>query len=270
LCAVDHFATKIDVYFQNHSSQESGENIMNTSELKEIAKNELVTLRQELNHLKNCQMTVLTASFTSTGVIFGLMRLNPDEPVNPIAYLLPLVVILPSFWIFLDKARTITRIVGYYRILEEIVSHIHIPTYFLGWENSLENFRNSWRDHHQTLKKTKKQSIMKSVINVCKVAIPGSPHGYWTIAYYTFSSLSALCIILAIITLQNPINMPEANSHGMKGLIVLPSWLEWRIIYIASLFVAISLYRNFVLICRLTFGRYTYDNNYQIWKNILK
>lgn len=98
-------------------------------------------LREELNNLKNCQVTYFTASVTATTLIFTVAaRISPPEFPGA-AYLFPLAILIPTWFIFFDKATGITRIVGYYRILEEWLQGEGKDYKFIGWENSLKLFR---------------------------------------------------------------------------------------------------------------------------------
>lgn len=80
-------------------------------------------LRQELHNLKSCQITFFSLAITSTGLLLGLGSHFISERVPAsLIFLSPLVIILPCWCIFFDKATTITRIVGYYRVLEQMIN----------------------------------------------------------------------------------------------------------------------------------------------------
>lgn len=111
---------------------------------KKVYCKELELLRKELRDLKDCQLKYFTLSITTTGLILGVIaRFGPDTTVPDIFYLLPLVplaIVLPSWFVFFDKAKTITRIVAYYRLLESLIIG-NISFNFIGWENSVALFR---------------------------------------------------------------------------------------------------------------------------------
>ena len=94
-------------------------------------------LREELYNLKSCQITFLTTSITATGLLLGLASTFASDPFKGIAFIFPLLVLIPSWWIFFDKATTITRVVGYYRILESLILDNCTAENYMGWENSL-------------------------------------------------------------------------------------------------------------------------------------
>jgi hypothetical protein len=84
-----------------------------------LLEKEFTFLREEMRDLKTCQVQFVTFSVTGTGVLFGLVALTQNK-LQGVSYLFPLTILLPSWLIFFDKAKTITRIVGYYRILEKL------------------------------------------------------------------------------------------------------------------------------------------------------
>ena len=111
----------------------------------QLATVEMDVLRKELQGLKECQIKFLNTAPVATGLLFGLPQLvaktgGTDLPLY-VGALLPLVVLIPAWWTFFDKARSITRIVGYYRVLEATVRGDFSPVWFPGWERALEAFR---------------------------------------------------------------------------------------------------------------------------------
>ena len=69
----------------------------------------------------------------------GIFRPSSGQDVSQSIYLVPLVVLIPCWWGFFDKAKTITRIVGYFRILEQLAlvdggGTLDTIDRFLGWE----------------------------------------------------------------------------------------------------------------------------------------
>ena len=164
-------------------------------------------------------MTFLTTGFTSTGLILALVRWAPTatEP-NPMAYFLSLVVILPASWFFFDKAKSITRIVAYYRILEHIETGQLKPGLFLGWENSLAKFRKDLYKHkHIVADRPRRFSEFKRVLS------PLSLHAYWSLAFYTFSALSFLptFIFMATISKTRPLGDSILFTVSLASLLAI-------------------------------------------------
>jgi hypothetical protein len=137
----------------------------------ELLQKEKETLRNELIKLKECQVYYFWSSVTATGVILGLgskmglekkviLRvfniLNITFDANMVHFLAPVLIILPCWLIFFDKATTITRIVGFYRIIEYKLLNIKdVRHEFIGWENSLYLLRYYQREKDNRLLRTK-------------------------------------------------------------------------------------------------------------------
>jgi hypothetical protein len=212
---------------------------VNNDHLKKSAKREMPMLRQELQNLKTCQFAFLTTSFTITGLLLSLLFKDELNKISCLVFLIPLVIILPCFCFFFDKAGTITRIVGYFRILEDIVSYPDFP----GWENALSKSREQIKlRNHNTF------YIFLRIISMRK------PNGYWSLAFNTFVMLIFLCMV----------------SAWFLFLSSEKTILHWIIISLVSVFVIIISIRNFLVIKDLTIGISSYDNNYKSWKDLLK
>lgn len=98
----------------------------------DLIKMELTNLRAELHDLKTCQIQFVTFAFTASGVILSFR--------GNFIPLIPLVIILPTWWIFFDKAKSVSRIIGYYRILEKAYLG-DVELNFIGWENAQSIYR---------------------------------------------------------------------------------------------------------------------------------
>jgi hypothetical protein len=213
---------------------------MNEHPLKDMATREMSLLRQELHNLKTCQFAFLTTAFTATGLIFGFFVKSGAPEYSYLIFLAPLIVIFPCFCFFFDKAGTITRIVGYYRILEDITGNASFP----GWENSLSKSRSGsdTMDHGFF-------SLAKRIIFFLK------PYGYWSLAFDTFVSLIIISIICACFYPFKP-----DDNHTTHWIVLLP------IIVLSILFIV----RNFFVLKNLMVGENSYESNYNNWKNILE
>lgn len=199
---------------------------------------ELILLRDELKALKECQTRYIGLAITSVGVIFAYLAeslgdvtkyftTQTDPIINP-AYLTPLVIILPISCIFFNKATTVTRIIGYYQILEDFNLERNDGK-FIGWENSLRKLREYGREREKIIKQDfgrivlwEKLSRIKKIEYFFRIfgfnmeplhgveAIGNNiyqnnpprdlnkPQTYWELVYATFFAMSTLCFILAI------------------------------------------------------------------------
>lgn len=99
-----------------------------------------VQMRAELKNLKDCQREFLALSITGTAVL-GIGRYITGEPVDGLIYLFPLVLILPAWVIFFDKAVSINRLVGYLRALEQILFADEKPLNYYGFERGVDRYR---------------------------------------------------------------------------------------------------------------------------------
>jgi hypothetical protein len=199
---------------------------------------EMPMLRQELNNLKACQFAFLTTAFTTTGLMLGFFPKLLESSLSWIGFLTPLVVILPASCFFFDKARTVTRIVGYYRHLERLVNSSSFPS----WENAL------------SLSRTEFTAIGAKKERFIRVMLMRQPHGYWSLAYYTFTALSILC-------LGGAWRLAFAPAHV--------SYFRWMVIIAASILVVACVCRNLYLIWQLTVGESSYEANFENWRQRL-
>jgi hypothetical protein len=209
---------------------------MDNARIVEYAKHEMTILRQELHDLKTCQFAFLTTAFTATGVLLGFIPRLAESGLSGFAFVIPLVVILPAFCFFFDKARTITRIVGYYRILERMVN----PDGFPAWENAL------------SVSRSKSYEVGKWKC-FGHVMLLRPPHGYWSLAYYTFACLSVLCV---------------GGAWKLTGSPWQSLTFSLLVLVLVSLLVIGSLARNLYLIWHLTVGKNSYESNFKNWESI--
>jgi hypothetical protein len=195
-----------------------------------LAEKEHGFLRNELAHLKDCQIKFLTFSVTATALIFGIIgrsSLYVAESFKSLhgnMWFIPLLVLLPAWWVFFDKATTITRIVGYFRQIEKIILKKVVVNNFLGWENALSKFRK------QKIKITKTESQISF---------------YWLITFFTFFFLSLPCLIMGW----------KGSQEYIRG--------------IAVFFISISFFWNGYILWRLIGGKFSYDSNEKKWEKIL-
>jgi hypothetical protein len=262
-------------------------------------------LRTELVSLKNCQITFLTYTVTGTGLLMGFAvnLVSTDKsplPMLGIMYLVPLTIILPFWWIFFDKATTITRIVGYYRILEELIIDPKSNVTFLGWENALAKFRDEYGKKSTTPPPPNQERFL---VRLFRLIVLQTSQRYWVITYYTFTSLSLIVFFTCFFSLQQSIasyGIAFSLASMLGGFVIGLLKDKWAqitvliclfvvppvIIYlltktpplrvsivllnIAAFIIGISISRNAVLVLRLSWGEYSYYDNYQVWRRILK
>lgn len=213
---------------------------------------EMQVLREELLSLKHCQITFLTFSVTATGILLGfgtLLGSSSHTVLSPV-FLFPLVFLLPAWWIFFDKATTITRIVGYYRILEKLVlDGQYSVSNFMGWENSLRVFR-LLQDQDKLVCPNKCCESLGP--RLCDVFHLETRHRYWLICYIIFFALSLICVVVSL-TLA----------------IVFRNWVFLGMAIFTSMIFAASAYSNLRMAHKLIHGRLQYNCNECYWEQVL-
>lgn len=110
--------------------------------LDELYKLEHASLRSELDHTKNYQLTLLAYASAATGVILTV-AFSVSFPAYFVPYVFVIVLMLGVTKLYMEKAKTICTIVAYFRVvLEPIMSSTQIPEKkYIGWENAMKAFR---------------------------------------------------------------------------------------------------------------------------------
>lgn len=223
-------------------------------------------LRGELDNLKECQLKYFTFSITATGIILGIISRLDSTYFSSTFYLLPLTILIPAWLVFFDKAKTITRIVAYYRFLESIILN-NVNFNFIGWENSIMRFRD-WEvntnynefKNLETFYCAKKEefNLSQRIINKIKGIKP--PVGsYWFLVNLSFSGLIAVCVFIPLI-IEILIPFPKVNL--INYCLIVASIMLFYAMFIT----------NFVVIYRSLIGdgRHSYTTNMKIWCEIFK
>ncbi|HHM04915.1 MAG TPA: hypothetical protein ENJ19_04120 [Gammaproteobacteria bacterium] len=212
-------------------------------------------LRQELHNLKGCQITFLTTTITATGLLLGLsatfLKHGADDAarLQGLALFLPLAVIIPFWWIFFDKAKTITRVVGYYRVLEGLMLGRYEAKRYHGWENALEKMRR-FREKKQGAKAYKVEPEYQ--IPWSRIIFLTTSNRYWPICYYIFLILSLISFFLGVTTVQD-LDCGRAVLEIALAVIIM-----------------ISAAVNLQAVWNLINGANSYRANEKAWKKILK
>jgi hypothetical protein len=201
-------------------------------------------LKTELQALKHCQVQYFSFAITATGVIFGLAEKVGDQPAIGLVYLIPLLLVIPLWSIFFDKATSITRIVGYMRILEVLLVGDRRFRY-QGWESSLRDFRKAEKLHHFLAEPF--VMIGWAVCALWPLADFRRKHRYWAINWLTFWGLGICSLYMA-------------RLRGADPKILL---------LFAGLFVGACIHNADVL-WHLVGGKYSYDKREERWKEVLE
>jgi hypothetical protein len=213
----------------------------------EDMRNELRIVREELRDLKKCQVSYFALSVTGTAALLGLAA-APHKLLPGVAgYLAPLLILLPCWYIFFDKATTITRNVGYMRILEEMIAmYPQLPFRYLGFENALAQFR-SEEDQGKGVPVEDVPGLERRRLPT--VMALRTRHRYWMVNWYTFALLSVLCCGLG---------SAQAAAGWAKILAGL-----------GCVLTGFSAIYTLVMVAELTGGRFSYDYYTACWRKFL-
>jgi len=233
----------------------------NRVDIFELIFEEIKTLRNDLQELKRCQIQYFSLSITSTGGILGLVAILDSAKIGGLALLAPLVIILPCWLIFFDKATTITRIVGYQRILEKSIWNIPQEEYVhKGYENSLSEYRSQekkiWREIG-----SERIPFKPSILGML---ILKTRHRFWMINWYTFTLLSFLCCSTSYTILTDKVTK-LALPLGIQ--IIAPERSLWS--GTAFVLVILCAIYTFRMIISLTRGQNSYNGCTRIWEKVL-
>ena len=198
-------------------------------------------IKDELRHLKECQVNFVIYAATLTGLLLGLIFKIGSENSYSMLSLSPLIIIIPYWWIYFDKATTVTRASAYCRIIEEFVLKKKKRN-LSGFETDLAKYRKVKDDAGHGLRYPKYSEIKQMLKHK-------TIYRYWIYSYLTFFGLSLLCLILSI-------------SHSQKG-----GSIYLYAIAIPALFY--TMIYNFKVIWHLNYGEYSHKKNYKLWTEIL-
>lgn len=261
-------------------------------------------VREELRELKTCQITFLSISITATALILSVSNKFQSTDASNIphipsfVFLTPLIILIPAGIVFFDKAVTISRAVGYVRILEALKMEKASTDNYCGFENSLglwrnypfekykknlgERVKNKRSENANRLKKILERKygedldpVEKSFVRRMINKIPNevirkcvdlvflfSSLRYWMIVFYIFTGLSAACLYLGI---ENYGGVSIIINGLLSSSFSSPPYAFLLVTIIYCLFFLYLVY----FVWNLTYGHFSYDYNEEIWKDVL-
>ena len=207
---------------------------------------EIDNLRSELQFLKGCQLRYFLFSITSVGAVLSaigaLVRESQNglsEKLGTFVPLAPLLIVIPCWWIFFDKATTITRIVGYIRVSEQRL--VNNKDFWVGWENSLRTFRTAQKNISRC---TRLCNYSKGLFfGLFRIVPFFTSQKYWALNFLSFSAISVACVL-------------TSNALNEGGF---PVKIVWCLI-------GISFLHNLAVLGRLTDGDHSYRSMEELWK----
>jgi len=250
---------------------------------------EIKLLKEELRSLKECQTQYVSIGVGASGLIFAyavgtgslfrqfsafnVTSVPGAAPaampcIDPI-FLAPIFIILPIWCIVFDKSTSITRIAGYYQILEKINLDKGMTTHFIGWENSLQKLRDMGRVKEKQIKNGRATfwadlKFKQKCEYFLKILFGKSTYQqYWRLIFYSFFGLCLLCFTFTLAPLLAPYGghtLPEV-LHFNKWLLILSVILFMITSYIT--------YYNTKIFYQLSQGFHSYSANKILWEKLL-
>jgi len=214
-----------------------------------LAEAEHGLLKHEALHLKRCQIGYFGLGIGAAGAVVGLTK-DGDAGFAPMIYLGALLVLIPTWRVFFDKAKSITRIVGYYRHLETMLRTGVVPAGYVGWENGLERFR---RESERGTAGFGGLAATRSVVT----AASRHPSPYWRIVNGSFAALCTSVVAIGIARAALAPTTPAAWGCFGAAWVVAVCVILW------------SAERTFDAVAELEGGIHSYRANEACWGFVL-
>jgi hypothetical protein len=218
-----------------------------STQLEELKKEERSRLFAEWLDLKQCQRAYISLATLSTGALLGvaasLSRWNQIKDFPRSAFLLPLVVIIPSWWICFEKTRALSRIIGFQLLSED-------PDWrYVRWQSALEVLRN--REVIGNTERFPHQEGSRAPGVVWKTLKGKVPNPYWNLIYVTFFGL-------VIVTFCAWVYAP--GNYSAKELFAVT---------LALLISSVSAVVIGLILADVQHGRLSYANQRELWRMVL-
>ncbi len=208
-------------------------------------------LKEEMQELKSCQVKYFYISVTATGV---LLNLGGEMGLPVFHYLSPLVIILPCWLIFFDKATSITRITGYSKYLEAFILSEPIDAEYVGWENALSISRKRQKNaQNKRIFDRLKSTISAALDGLVSILKFSFEYRYWKISWVVFFMLSATCFFLGMIEYFNK-----------------PDPIIFFLLCASLFFILLAACHTLYLLHNLIEGKFSYKENGKMWADCLK
>jgi hypothetical protein len=175
---------------------------LTSDEIFRFRENMFTDLRMELDQLKACQSnSVFWGIAGSTGVITLIgVASNLTVPELACFFLIPLLIVFPAWMIFFDKARTIYRLTGFFR-LQEKLAVINSDEGLIGWESALEKFWAKQELFQQDPNFIRDENLAIESITKSRRRI--TSHVYLWMVYFVFFLMAVLTFALCVRQIAN-------------------------------------------------------------------
>jgi hypothetical protein len=214
---------------------------------------EISALRSEMRELKNCQLRYFSLAVLAAGAILGTNGVFGQPDGRGLVVLAPLLVIIPCWLTFFDKATTITRIAAYVRLLEERLAAGTTAIRYVGFETALRDFR-QYEDRNGPRGYIRLRNVSRWLQHVKLLALR-TRHRYWALNWWTFFLLAWVCCVLPF-------------GLGVHWIPFVDARVWTVYVSIAVVFFATLL--TFSMLINLHAGSYSYDEYEAVWRQVLK
>lgn len=216
-----------------------------------VIETEYKEIKGDLRDLKACQRQYFFLSISGAGVILAVARYVEEHAGFPM--LAALLLVLPCWRMFFDKASSVTRTSGYIAYLERQMS---VPSpIFVGYEQAVVAFRQRDdrgefdEDSNKTADPKQQESQQSSK----------SRYGYWAINFWTYFLVCLICIL-------------SAAAWGVVNAGALPTgekivyWGSFSIAFAAFVWIFGSTHSDYAL---LKNGKFSYPRMHENWQKVL-
>ena len=174
---------------------------------------EYTSLRNEINQYKTGQITLFTATASATGIMLGifinLVKGGEFNPLYAILTMVPLIVIIPSAFMFFEKAVKINRLEAYCAVYtEQFLRKPKNSENYLGYSNYksayIDRYSKPIKEYQKTTGKylTYSQANAKvdlsSIIKRYNKWFIHKEKKYWVNFCYAYCGLVCTCFIVYI------------------------------------------------------------------------
>lgn len=255
-----------------HCASDQSDKAEYSEETIKMMHDEYSSLRIYLAELRTCQTTFFwssiaalgTLSSVSAALVWGTGQVGATKPVVFVISLVSLLIVCPVWSIWFLKASSITRIAGYLRVLEDIISGREKKYKYIGWENSYFIYRRSllksyklWRDMGTYLVCSaiivcdSLREIFLALLLILKFE---KPYQYNILTWLSFALIALSYVFVAMSVFEWP------KNFSMKCLVILPFIsVIFTTLYTSGVLSALSINQSRSMATRERLWRYLLD-----------
>lgn len=224
-------------------------------ESSDLIRIELKSLRDEILQVKRCQHMFLIFEVTTTGALLSFIvgtvaRVNYEGITfgHLLLCLIPVIVVIPSLLIILDKGITCNRICAFFKILERTtMKKEERRLNFGGWENSCSKFRS-------------RQNELKTPGGRGRRFMTQGPNVFYQLVFWISVGLMVICMLVMVLFAQ------QTDWVCFKG-----GQLVYQMVLLIIIFCALGgmLALAWRACQRLLVGRHSIEAMAELWEKIM-